>query len=978
VNIYALSSLLASISCFTVGLFVFLRDKSKNLNQSFTLIAALAGAWTSFPFLISLPEEESTAVFIARIVYMFAAFVPFAFYNLVLTIVGLEKEKRERRVLAILLLSSLFFAFLSLSPNFIKGVLRHQPFFVVIPGPLYPPFMAFMGLGSGYAFYKCFEGYRVATGSKRNQLKYMLLAFAFAHAGALFHFLGAYLKTEPFPHDFLLIIFALTIAYAIIKHRLMDITVVVSKGVAYSLILGLITIPIYLAIIISHRATVNAIPPLAAGTLVFACGLWIVLQNPRAMTNRMFGLVCLGASIWLFSFFMLYSSPSGTDALLWGKLSQLGSVYIPAYFYHFAMRFSGLPGHRRAIFANYIISTFFLLLLPTDYYFEGHYQYSWGYYPRAGTLLPLFLLYFALVYGLALHRLYKSQQASAAGSPLETTRKRYVFWAFAIAGIATLDYAQCFGADFYPPGFFFVTLWIGLVTYAIGRYKLLDISLVLTKARLLPYVGAVALLSLMYLIILGVVRAFTGLLTFLLAGVLVAVFTVFSGLLVEIEQRIEQAVGRALFRKRHDAFEALSTFATALVTILDFRILTHEIVRTLTHVLEVRSATLYLLDKEKDLYLLTAVSGSTTTPAASVRLGSTDPFPRHLATVRTPLVREELEQQAVSTPTDDLAETLAELDAAVCIPLINQDRLIGFCNLGPRIDRRMYSDEDLRLLTTLGQNAAIALDNAMLYEDLRRSQALMRRTDRLRSLEIIAGGFAHEIRNPLTSIKTFIQLAPERKDDREFMGTFSSVVAEDVHRIERLIQEILDYARYMEPKFTEEDLNDIVGSCLYFVDVKAESKSIAIEKDLDPDLPLVLADRQQIKQVLLNLFLNAMDAMDATGGRLIVKTHRLTKSTGAAWVQIEVTDTGGGIPADNLEHIFDPFYTTKHESGEHVGTGLGLTIVHQIIQEHHGTIEVNSTAGMGTTFFVNLPVNPVLCGPSQGQRTHETTDPAGR
>src|SRR3989449_11714249 len=112
----------------------------------------------------------------------------------------------------------------------------------------------------------------------------------------------------------------------------------------------------------------------------------------------------------------------------------------------------------------------------------------------------------------------------------------------------------------------------------------------------------------------------------------------------------------------------------------------------------------------------------------------------------------------------------------------------------------------------------------MLYEELKRSQSLVRRTDRLRSLETIAGGFAHEVRNPLTSIKTFIQLTPERKDDPEFIGHFSTVVAEDVARIERLIQEILDYARYMQPKFQEEDVNVIVESCLYFIRIKADSK----------------------------------------------------------------------------------------------------------------------------------------------------------
>jgi signal transduction histidine kinase len=233
----------------------------------------------------------------------------------------------------------------------------------------------------------------------------------------------------------------------------------------------------------------------------------------------------------------------------------------------------------------------------------------------------------------------------------------------------------------------------------------------------------------------------------------------------------------------------------------------------------------------------------------------------------------------------------------------------------------------------------------------------MRRTDRLRSLEIIAGGFAHEIRNPLTSIKTFIQLAPERKDDSQFIGEFSRIVLDDVNRIERLIQEILDYARYMEPQLTDEDLNDIVTSCLYFIQVKAESHGIKIEKELAPELPRGMLDRQQIKQVLLNLLLNAIDAIGEKPGTIRVRTHQLQKPEGAHWMQVEIEDTGHGIASENLEHIFDPFFTTKHTSTLHAGTGLGLTIAHQIIQEHHGEMQVSSAVGQGTTFRINLPTH---------------------
>lgn len=302
---------------------------------------------------------------------------------------------------------------------------------------------------------------------------------------------------------------------------------------------------------------------------------------------------------------------------------------------------------------------------------------------------------------------------------------------------------------------------------------------------------------------------------------------------------------------------------------------------------------------------------------------------------------------------------MAAMRVTRSLPHISRGRLIAFSLLDAGRSLEQDHASASPLLSALAQIATNALDTSMLLEDLHRSHLLMKRTDRLKSLETIAGGFAHEIRNPLTSIKTFIQLAPERKDDPDFIREFSRIVLDDVCRIERLIEEILDYARYMEPKLTEEDVNDIVSSCLYFIEVKADSRGIKIQKELASDLPRVMLDRQQIKQVFLNLFLNAVDAMSERGGTLRVRTRKLLKPDGKQWVQIETEDTGHGIQAVNLEHIFDPFFTTKHESGEHEGTGLGLTIVHQIIQEHHGEILVRSTVGIGTTFLVNLPAIPL-------------------
>ena len=403
-----------------------------------------------------------------------------------------------------------------------------------------------------------------------------------------------------------------------------------------------------------------------------------------------------------------------------------------------------------------------------------------------------------------------------------------------------------------------------------------------------------------------------------------------------------------------DLLDLVTRFSTEIGAMTDLGALCERIVQELCRVSGTDHGALYLLDREHEHFRRAGMVGLAAEPCFPATLPLTHPIPQYLSPVQSTSGVPQPNNGRHGACDDELAAMRTEWS----LPHISRGRLIGFSLFGRKGAQEHDAKSILSLMNALAQTATNALDTGMLLEDLHRSHVLMKRTDRLKSLETIAGGFAHEIRNPLTSIKTFIQLAPERKDDPDFIREFSRIVLDDVYRIERLIEEILDYARYMEPKLTEEDVNDIVSSCLYFIEVKADSRGIKIEKELVPDLPRVMLDRQQIKQVFLNLFLNALDAMSEQGGVLRVRTRPLAKPGGKPWVQIETEDTGHGIAETNLEHIFDPFFTTKHESGEHEGTGLGLTIVHQIIEEHHGEIQVKSVAGSGTTFFVNLPAIP--------------------
>jgi two-component system NtrC family sensor kinase len=984
-NLFALSGLLTGLSSLAMGIFVLSTDRSSNLKRLWFLFTGSVAVWGFGGMWIALERDEAMALLAWRVAFAFGVvWIPILFFHFVTTFC----ELRQRKLLLVnYAVGAVFFPLILVSPWFFGGVrFVFSSFYYSIPGSaLFHLFFIWWVWLVIYAHYQVFKLFRFASGLKRNQYKYFFAAVSLGYFTGSLDYLPIY-GIDFYPYgNFGIMFYPIIMTYAIVRYRLMDITVVLHKGLTYVVLLGLIFVPAYLAIVISERAMLASMPPLLVGTLVFACGLWVLFKSPREVAHITFGLVCLGACLWLFGFFMVYSSKEPTEALFWEKFVYVGVVYIPAFFYHFTVSVLRLKEGNRLIWACYLISTAFLSLVPTTYLLDGQYSYFWGHYPKAGVLHPSFLIYFAMVSGLSLHRLHQGYKAREQSAPLEARRLKYIFWSFVLGFGATLDFVQNYGFESYPMGYLFVSLWACLVTYAILKFQLLDISLTLTNRKFLPYTRPLALICSFYFLTLLLIFLFTGTTQYVLAGILVATFSLLADLLANLQKKMEKAIGKALFKKRYDAYETLTEFSKAMVAILDLQALNAKIMETLSKVMGIKKVSLFLLDKEGGYFFLAAGHGVDEKRLREVKILSRVPFVQFLYDTSGPILREELEHNMDAVPVQDIVklkgilDTLSQIESELCIPLVNKEVVIGFLNLGHKSNREMYSEEDLELLSALGQNLAIALDNALLHEDVRRQKTLMRRTDRLRSLETIAGGFAHEVRNPLTSIKTFIQLTPERKDDPDFIGRFGSVVSEDVARIERLIQEILDYARYMEPKLTEENVNELVDSCVYFVGVKATSKSVTLEKDLAGNLPRVMLDRQQIKQVVLNLVLNAMDAMGEGGGLLVVKTRPLAKPAGESWVQIEVGDTGCGIAPDDLDHIFDPFYSTKHESEEREGTGLGLTIVHQIVQEHGGYVEVESTVGRGTTFFVNLPINPLKTQrrPREGEAL-EGTGPGGR
>ena len=234
--------------------------------------------------------------------------------------------------------------------------------------------------------------------------------------------------------------------------------------------------------------------------------------------------------------------------------------------------------------------------------------------------------------------------------------------------------------------------------------------------------------------------------------------------------------------------------------------------------------------------------------------------------------------------------------------------------------------------------------------ELKRLEKEVQRHDRLVALGKMAAGVAHEVRNPLSSIKGFATLLGAKFKDGSQEHEAADLLVYEAERLNRSITELLNYARPTALNKEKINIGDMVASSLKLVGSDAQALGVKISLEIDPDIPEINIDRDKINQVLLNLYLNGLQAMEVSDLEKELKVSARLDDSGET-VIIEIQDNGEGIPQENIDKVLDPYFTTKPE-----GTGLGLALAYKIIDEHNGTIRFMSLAGQGTTVTVTIPV----------------------
>ncbi len=312
-------------------------------------------------------------------------------------------------------------------------------------------------------------------------------------------------------------------------------------------------------------------------------------------------------------------------------------------------------------------------------------------------------------------------------------------------------------------------------------------------------------------------------------------------------------------------------------------------------------------------------------------------------------------------------------------PLITRAKVIGIIAIDG-IEEDGIARDTRETLEVFTPQIAIAIENARLYrrmqeqmEHLRRSQALLSRAEKFSFLGNLAARLAHEIKNPMTAIGTFIQMLPAKFDDEAFRHEFYEIAREETDRVNRLITELLDLVKTREPHFSREELHRLIDRMALLVSPHSRSKQIRIDLDYDPAIDKVWMDQEKMKEVILNLLTNAIE-FTPKKGKIRIATSRVMENGHYEGIQVVLEDNGIGIAEDQVENIFDPYFTTKHKSAQHNGTGLGLFVSYQNIQNQGGTIEVESRIGRGTRFILKLPDRPLETG--SGQEAEKTAKSA--
>jgi signal transduction histidine kinase len=549
--------------------------------------------------------------------------------------------------------------------------------------------------------------------------------------------------------------------------------------------------------------------------------------------------------------------------------------------------------------SNFGITGLIILTIYTNLYaYDGGPFLAFNYWPIIGITSFIQILLYGINVFFSHRELLK---VSISGNHHLKQQAKIIIIGTSLGYIgAASNFLLWFRIPFPPVLNVLIPIYVISVAYAITKHKLMDISVVISRA--VAEALTLIFLGTGYLGLVWIYRSFIS----AQIGLPFLAMTILYGILVgQTHPRIRfflQTTSDKLFlRGKYDYYKELAEVSSRLSKSLTLDNILDTLHKTFYEIIEVSKPRIYL-------------------PADFER----------------PEVRPLLEIKELGFRGTDLV-----------LPCRLEGKPVALIVLGPKLSEDPYTDEDLKLLKSLANQAAVALDRQRIYEEMLKNQKQLIQADKLSSMGRVAAGLAHEIKNPLAAVKGMIQTLDADSQDEEFMNDFRSVVPKEIERLNNLADNLTKLGKSTDLKFQPVKVNDVIEKALKLFGKQCQNQGIRVVSELAPASEIT-GDPEQLAQVFINLILNALQAMP-NGGTLEIKSQK-SKVKNNESIIIEITDTGHGIPQSDLKNIFEPFFSTKKE-----GSGLGLAVIYKIIKDHGGEIEVESEVNKGTRFRVALP-----------------------
>ncbi|MCL5808226.1 MAG: ATP-binding protein [Deltaproteobacteria bacterium] len=721
-----------------------------------------------------------------------------------------------------------------------------------------------------------------------------------------------------------------------------------------------------------HASWGYVIPPLLGFIVLLGLALISLLYGGRKRTNILFAGICLLGALLNADMVLVSILPDERLALRVDRTIHFFFVFSVPVYIKFVHAFLGIRDRRWLEISAWLLSSAFLIIVPTDLYISGFHYYFFGRIARSGMLFHLFSVTVAFTVLYCLVLLYRAMRRTADNHM--RNRIKYIFGGLGFSALLlAFTILPVSGVPVYPLGHFSFIPGIFLA-FGLLKYDLLDIGALIRRGTV--YFFLTGILTALYILVISLFHTFfftSSSDSFVLSLVLVLIIVL---LFNPLRERVQGLIDRLFFRGRYDYRELLREISGRLASLLSLPQIRKMLVDAIAEALQVERVILILSEEGRYRLYCGGLEGAGEAPSQGIAL-----LMHVLNTEMRPMTRVAAERSCVDDEDREaLIHLFNHLDTVLVIPLPARAGSAGLIALGQKRSGELFVEEDLELLTTIANQAATAIENARSYEALEalnrdleqkvtgrtaalrealaekeRTQDQLIRSESLAAIGQLVAGTAHELNNPIAGAMSLVESSVETIEGSKTQAVKLEEIIDDLRfslgelrRASAIIRSLLDLSRQTQTYVEPVDINRAVDDALLVLYNQYKNLDVEIKKDYG-DLPPVKGNYANLGQVLINILRNAFQALpEGKGGIFLTTRYRAADDT----VAVVCRDTGKGIPAAALKDIFKPFFTTKVVGG---GTGLGLYISHEIIRRHGGQISVESEEGKGTVVTVELP-----------------------